>query len=254
MKLQLFVIGNLAIVGLPWEVTTMAGRRLRNALLDVLESAGVDYAVISGLTNGYIHYMTTREEYATQQYEGASTVFGPWTHEAVQQELLRIATQLRDGDAISSPFANPAFRSAASTLINPAIASDGNAPEAAFGNVAQQPEASYQIGPDRVLVTARFIAGHPRNDLRQESSYIFVEREDALGQFQVVQTDADWFTRLRYEQQQADGSNHAIVEWLVPEGTPPGVYRIRHEGASAGGPHSGITNTFELLPCEAVGA
>ena len=61
-------------------------------------------------------------------------------------------------------------------------------------------------------------------------------------------------TPSRYEQQQADGSNHAIVEWLVPEGTPPGVYRIRHEGASAGGPHSGITNTFELLPCEAVGA
>lgn len=249
LKVQITVIGNLAIIALPWEVTTMSGRRVRNAVLDVLESAGVDYAVISGLTNGYIHYMTTREEYATQQYEGASTVYGPWTQEAAQQELVRMATQIRDGDAVSSPFEDPTFRSAVSTLLNPASASDGLNPGANFGEVALQPEASYQIGIDPVVVTARFIAGHPRNNLRQESSYLFVERQNSDGQFEVVQTDSDWFTRLTYEEQQPDGSNHAIVEWVVPVNAQPGTYRIRHEGDSAQGPHSGITDTFELLAC-----
>lgn len=249
LKVQLTVIGNLAIIALPWEVTTMSGRRVRNAVLDVLETAGVDYAVISGLTNGYIHYMTTREEYATQQYEGASTVYGPWTQEAAQQELVRMATQLRDGDPVTSPFEDPNFRSAASTLVNPANASDGNNPGANFGGVVQQPEATYQIGADAVVVTASFIAGHPRNDLRLESSYIFVERENAAGQFEVVQTDADWFTRLTYAEQQQDGTNHAVIEWVVPVDAEPGTYRIRHEGASAQGAHSGVTNTFELLAC-----
>jgi neutral ceramidase len=34
------------------------------------------YVVLSGPANTYGHYITTKEEYAVQRYEGASTIFG----------------------------------------------------------------------------------------------------------------------------------------------------------------------------------
>lgn len=248
-KLQIVTLGNLAIIALPWEVTTTSGRRIRTAVLDALEDAGIDYAVISGLSNGFIHYMTTREEYATQQYEGASNVYGPWTQEAAAQELVRLATHLRNGTAITSPFANPGFRSSRSLFVNNAAPDDGN-PSGAFGDVVQQPQPQYAVTADRVTVTARFIGGHPRNDLKLESSYVFVERMNNSGGWDIVQNDGDWFTRFEYQTDQSDGANHFVIDWILPPGVQPGTYRIRHEGTSAGpSNYSGVTNNFELLTC-----
>lgn len=47
--------------------------------------------VIAGLTNTYSSYVTTREEYAAQRYEGASTIFGPSTLDAYIQAIISIA-------------------------------------------------------------------------------------------------------------------------------------------------------------------
>lgn len=51
----------------------MAGRRLRNAVKEVLTSSGQFndnvYIVIAGLTNSYSQYVTTFEEYQIQRYE-----------------------------------------------------------------------------------------------------------------------------------------------------------------------------------------
>lgn len=54
------------------EFTTMAGRRLRDAVKTVLSSgnSGKDiHVVIAGLTNTYSQYVTTFEEYEVQRYE-----------------------------------------------------------------------------------------------------------------------------------------------------------------------------------------
>lgn len=57
------------------EFTTMAGRRLRDAVKTVLASAsnqefnGGLHVVIAGLTNTYSQYVTTYEEYQVQRYE-----------------------------------------------------------------------------------------------------------------------------------------------------------------------------------------
>lgn len=250
-KLQIVILGNLAIIALPWETTTMAGRRIRNSVLDTLEGAGIDYAVISGLSNGFVHYLTTREEYATQQYEGASTIFGPWTQEAAQQELVRLATHLRNGTPIASPFADPGFRSQRSSFVNSGAADDGD-PPGAFGDVVLQPQAEYQIGDEPVIVEAHFVAGHPRRNLKTGSSYLFIERRNSAGAWELMQTDTDWFTRFEYRPDQPDGSNIAVITWIVPPDALPGTYRIRHEGESAAtGPYEGMTNSFELRPCDA---
>lgn len=57
------------------EFTTMAGRRLRDAVKMVLTSGGTKefdsniHVVLAGLTNTYSQYITTFEEYEIQRYE-----------------------------------------------------------------------------------------------------------------------------------------------------------------------------------------
>jgi len=110
----MFRVGNLVILVIPGELTTMAGRRIRydripgfisrhggcrssqykngrmahtlfhlyrNAIRARLVADGIigndAYVVIAGPANTYAHYVTTIEEYGVQRYEGASTLFGP---------------------------------------------------------------------------------------------------------------------------------------------------------------------------------
>lgn len=73
-------VGNFVILVMPGELTTMSGRRMREAVRAKLIAEGVlgddAYVVIAGPANTYAHYVATREEYAVQRYEGASTIFG----------------------------------------------------------------------------------------------------------------------------------------------------------------------------------
>eukprot|EP00057_Strongylocentrotus_purpuratus_P028680 XP_011683154.1 PREDICTED: neutral ceramidase-like [Strongylocentrotus purpuratus] len=93
---QVLRIGELFILAVPGEFTTMAGRRLRNAAQEVLDASGVadGQVVITGLSNTYTHYITTPEEYEIQRYEGASTIYGPNTMQAYIQQYTMITDAL----------------------------------------------------------------------------------------------------------------------------------------------------------------
>ncbi len=97
LPVQVFKIGNVAILALPFEVTTMAGRRLKEAGLDHLSAAGVDYIAIACLANGYGSYMATKEEYEKQIYEGAGTFFGPNQLLACIQEIGKLSDAITGG-------------------------------------------------------------------------------------------------------------------------------------------------------------
>ena len=85
---QLLRLGTLVIAGVGGEPTTVTGRRLRNTLLEALAPRGVERVIITGYANAYAGYVTTYEEYLFQNYEGSSTLFGPWT-EAGWRTVLR---------------------------------------------------------------------------------------------------------------------------------------------------------------------
>jgi len=237
LPFQLFRIGNLALIGLPWEVTTVAARRLRRDLLEVLAPAGIDTVVIAGLANEYVNYLTTREEYSSQQYEGASTLFGPWTLAAVQQESRRLAQSLRDGSAAPAGPATPP--DATPTLLRPTYQpSDLPGAGTAFGDLLLDVPARVAAGD---TVRAEFQAGHPRNDLRTGSSYAYVERQRPDGRWEVVVTDR--LPELRFVWKAAapspaafdppvTGESIAEIVWEVPRDTPAGTYRLRHDGAA----------------------
>jgi neutral ceramidase len=86
VDVQMLRVGQLVMLIMPGELTTMSGRRMRNAVRSALIKQGVldnsAYVVIAGPANTYAHYVATREEYSVQRYEGASTIFGQFTLEA----------------------------------------------------------------------------------------------------------------------------------------------------------------------------
>jgi len=96
LPIQILKIGSLVITGVPGELTTMAGRRLKKTVLDELKGFGVDDLALATYANDYSQYITTKEEYDMQHYEGASTLFGPYTLEAYQQEFKKLAKALRN--------------------------------------------------------------------------------------------------------------------------------------------------------------
>ena len=61
------------IATLPGEPTTEIGRRLRARILQAVAGSGVSDVVVSGLTNEFILYITTFEEFERQHYEGGNT-------------------------------------------------------------------------------------------------------------------------------------------------------------------------------------
>ena len=104
LPVQILRVGQLVMLVMPTELTTMAGRRMRDRVKDALVAQGVVGAdamvVISGLSNGYAGYTTTWEEYQAQRYEAGSTIFGS-VQVALKQDtwkpfLPRCCSRMRD--------------------------------------------------------------------------------------------------------------------------------------------------------------
>lgn len=94
LPIQLFIIGDLALAGFPFEITTIAGKRLRAQLEEILSNRGVKRVILSPYANGYSGYITTNEEYQAQIYEGGHTVFGEWSLAALQTKFELLATEM----------------------------------------------------------------------------------------------------------------------------------------------------------------
>jgi neutral ceramidase len=77
-------------------VTIVAGLRLRRTVAGIV-GAELRDVLVAGYSNGYLHYVTTPEEYDEQRYEGGSTMFGRWELPALQQVVAGLATAMRDG-------------------------------------------------------------------------------------------------------------------------------------------------------------
>ncbi|MGB8402810.1 MAG: neutral/alkaline non-lysosomal ceramidase N-terminal domain-containing protein, partial [Mycobacterium sp.] len=96
VPVQLIRIGQLYLIGIPGEVTIVAGLRLRRTVAAIVGAELADVLVV-GYSNAYIHYVTTPEEYLEQRYEGGSTLFGRWELPALQQVAAELAVAMRDG-------------------------------------------------------------------------------------------------------------------------------------------------------------
>ena len=246
LPIQVIQVGALAIVGLPFEPTTMVGHRLRAQVRQQLAAKGVDTVVVAGLSNSYAGYLTTREEFEMQHYEGASNEFGPWALGAVQQTVAHLTQAMVSGAAVE-PGLPPRDRTSALRLTRPGVAFDDKPLRESFGKVLQDALPAYQAGQ---VVKASFRSGHPKNHLQTQDSFLRVERWQD-GQWVAVAQDWDWETSYQWRR---EGIAYSVVDvvWRIPAGTPAGSYRLRHDGHWKNGwtgainPYTGVSRAFRV--------
>ena len=94
LPLQILVLGEIALVAVPAEPTTIAAQRIRKVVEDALMPKGIRKVIIAPYANAYCGYITTHEEYQHQLYEGGHTVFGKWTLAAFQTKYKLLAEEM----------------------------------------------------------------------------------------------------------------------------------------------------------------
>ena len=80
IPLTLLRLDDTAISFVPGELTIMTGEQINQEVRGIGSRFKLwGDALVAGIANGYIQYVATYEEYQMQRYEGASTLYGPWT-------------------------------------------------------------------------------------------------------------------------------------------------------------------------------
>jgi neutral ceramidase len=265
VPLQIFTLGHVALVGSSFELTTMVARRLRERLLTTLAPMGIREVVIAEIANSYNMYVTTREEYALQHYEGTVTHFGPNTSAAYLEQVDALAAALVRGEPTKTGLVPPSLsrKLTLHTVDDTLGVLFDSAGAGAFGEVLEQPSARAKPG----VVVARFQSAHPRSvadltrarTLRTDGdaafSFIEVQRLEA-GAFRTVFTDAHPDTRIEFRRTGVLGLPlyEATVRWDART-APAGTYRIVHHGVATRSllgwlrsylPFTGATRPFEL--------
>lgn len=228
MPIQIATIGSLAIIAIPFEISTMASRRLKNTVLGQLKSNGITDAVIAGLANAYSGYVTTSEEYAIQHYEGASTHFGPYTLNAYQQEYARVAKAISSGEEPVNK-ATPRDLSGSQIITHDgaSVILDTTPLGKSFGDVEENPSKIYSRGQN---VKCVFWGAHPKNNLRTQGTFLAIERKEG-NKWKVVARDWDPETTYRWERSGVANSK-VTISWKIPSDAESGEYRIKHFGDS----------------------
>ncbi|KAG8735768.1 hypothetical protein FRC10_010164 [Ceratobasidium sp. 414] len=236
VDIQMMRVGQLVILVVPGEFTTMAGRRIRESVRAKLISSGVigndAYVVIAGPANTYSHYVTTREEYGIQRYEGASTIYGPFTLEAYQNLYTGLVSYLADG-ATSSPPTGPVPEDLTKNAISlqPGVVLDAVPIGKSFGFVLTDVNTATPYARGQ-RVSAVFQAANPRNNLRLEDTFLTVDRLTS-GTWTTYRTDSHPSTKLRWTRTNVIlGYSTVEIEWIIESDVPAGTYRITYRGDS----------------------
>nr|XP_043621762.1 neutral ceramidase 1-like [Erigeron canadensis] len=229
LPVQILKIGQIVILSVPGEFTTMAGRRLRDAVSAVFKEKV--HVVIAGLTNTYSQYITTIEEYEMQRYEGASTLYGPHTLSAYIQEFTKLATAIVTGKPVEAGPQPPDLLNKQISLL-PGVVVDSTPLGVKFGDVKTDiPKSSTFKKGDTVTVV--FWSACPRNDLMTEGTFALVELLQGQDTWVPAYDDDDICLRFKWSRpSKLSAQSHATIEWRIPQSTVPGVYRVSHFGAS----------------------
>jgi len=224
---QILKIGQMYLLAVPGEFTTMAGRRLRESVASTLAVFGENAVpVVAGLSNTYTHYITTFEEYQKQRYEAASTIYGPHTLHAYQAQFDKLAGALVSQEEMPGGTPPDDLLDYQISFV-PGIVFDQAPGGYTFGDCVEGPSS----GSFGQTVSATFVSGHLRNNLLLESSFLMVEREEEDGSWTVVAVDSDWETKLHWLRTNVIlGESQVTVEWEIPDTAVEGTYRIVHQG------------------------
>ncbi|KAG2122298.1 Neutral/alkaline nonlysosomal ceramidase [Suillus cothurnatus] len=168
------------VSAMPGELTTMAGRRMRDVLKARLIAEGVlddrAYVVIVDPENTYGHYITTHEEYGVQRYDGASTIFGPATLDAYINKYSELVPYLAmNATWIPSSNAAPPELTSKAISLQTLVVVDNPPIFKHFGDVLIDVESGIYHARDTVAVW--FVGANPWNNLRLDGMFLTVDRQ-----------------------------------------------------------------------------
>jgi neutral ceramidase len=220
VPIQLLKIGPVVLVAMPGEFTTMSGRRIRRSVQKALEGTEMTQVVLAGYANAHSGYVTTRQEYLSQQYEGASTYHGPWTLAAYQQGYYNLAKALAAGEPVelgpSEILPGEVHKQITFRLDSTGILK--------WGKVTKEPNEQVKVGTS---VSASFVTAQ-LNTMRGKSFATIESKVD--GRWRPVVEDWHKDTFLFWKKKSIN--NVLNVMWKVPQQQALGTYRIRHRGAA----------------------
>lgn len=247
VPLQLLKIGQFYLVAGPAEYTIVSGLRIRRTVAAEL-GVPLENVLMQGYSNGYHQYVTTPEEYDSQQYEGASTLFGRYTVPAYQQEFAALAATMRDGKpAATGP--QPSDPAIGKIELQPGVIADSPGAFRAFGQVLTEAAATYRRGQQ---ANVAFVTGHPKNNLHRRGTFLEVQRQLGSGWVRYLD-DNDWQTKFHWTRTNpVTGESRATITWDIAPNTPAGSYRVVHFGDAKKGltgaikPFTGTSRTFTV--------
>ncbi|KAH9976114.1 Neutral/alkaline nonlysosomal ceramidase [Lactifluus volemus] len=221
VEIQMLRVGNIVLVVIPGELTTMAGRRMRykrrsGSLIEDGIIGDDAYVVIAGPANTYAHYVTTIEEYSMQRYEGASTLFGPYTLDAYIDKYTSLVSYLANN--------------ATNGLLSPPH-SDAAPPDLSSKQISLRTPVIFDSPP----IGHNFGDTMKDNNLRLEDTFMAVEKviNDSWSQ---VRTDSHPSTIYRWTRTNIIlGTSTVNLSWcrcLTDHSAKGGTYRLVYFGDS----------------------
>ncbi len=217
-QLGVIRVGGLVLGTVPAEVTTQAGKEMREAIAVGLSGqANVDVVALVGLANGFLQYVTTEAEYSAQHYEGGSTLYGPRSALVLADELGRLARSLNQSGQQSPP-----------AEVTPIVAYPGAPREILARRYAGPEESNVQrkllsFVCQRDTLTARWSDAPPGKLWPADGQVLEIQR-NVEGQWQVNAWDDDPTVEVR-----SIGAKGKVVwVWEVKKSAVqgPAEYRI----------------------------
>lgn len=243
MPIQIMRIGDLVLAAAPAEFTIVSGLRVRQVVADALKIS-LDNVLLQGYANGYSQYVTTPEEYVSQQYEGGETQFGRATLPAYMQSFDRLAGAMAQGSNLGRGPA-PLNKSSIQPDLVPPPPPDAPVAGHRFGDQITAPKPRSGAGGTAI---AEFVGAHPNNNLHSSDTYIEVQQRTADGWKQVFD-DNSWSTEMHWSRPEGSLDASVIkVIWSIPAGTS-GTFRIRYFGdhKNRAGKVTGFTATSTVF-------
>ncbi len=232
VPVSLWRIAGQGIVAFPSEITKQMGERLRHGLA---ETAGgrLERVALAGLTNGYVSYTATPEEYEACRYEGSFTLYGKEQGRRLLDHARTLVAPLLDGGTAAGAPEPPASGLAVGLRLPAATT-----PQA--GSVVREPEERAVRGE---RVTFAWRGGHPALDAPRGGTLVTLERRE--GDRWVAEATDDGphdTTRLQ--------GGTWTEELQLDHCTPVGTYRLRATGVADRGrgaaPYQAVSRSFTV--------
>jgi neutral ceramidase len=204
-------IADRLVITEPGEASVEAGRRARNRVLAAAKGTGIRGVTLMGLTNEFIQYLTTPEEYDRQHYEGGSTIYGPAEAAAVADSLVTLTERLGDGKPAPAPY--------------PFDPRNGVVPDGrpfGMGSSVASPTEQPTAVPPGAQAVFKWQGGPSGLDRRLDKRFIAIQRK--VGPKSSWRTVADDLGLSIVWTADAGGAYDA--HWQVPRSAKPGRYRV----------------------------